>query len=110
MAGCIKKIYIFIISCVAIISLSACNNGREGDIMPDGTREITRYYKNGHVRCIYHLKNDSVYTGEFKQFYKSGKIQSSSWFVDGLNSGPQTEYYKNGKIKWILHCTMGKED
>lgn len=53
---------------------------------------------------------NSVFDGEWINYYKSGKIEQKGFRVKGIEQGEYTAYYENGLVK--MHVTMlnGKPD
>lgn len=53
---------------------------------------------------------NSVFDGEWINYYKSGKVEQKGFRSNGMDEGEHTLYYENGLVK--MHCTMlnGKEN
>lgn len=76
-----------------------------------GRKPFRDYYSTGELQCeggyITIDPNDdskSVFSGEWENFYKSGKVEQRGFRVNGLAQGDYTTYYENGLIRY--HATM----
>lgn len=52
----------------------------------------------------------SVFDGETTRYFKSGKIEGKSTFVNGISEGEYTSYYENGLVKKHAYFKNGKLD
>ena len=61
--------------------------------------------KNG----VWYFRN-AVYTGQFIDYYYSGRKEGEGIFKNGKVDGPRTRYYQNGKISTEGHYSDGIEN
>ncbi|WP_317897781.1 toxin-antitoxin system YwqK family antitoxin [Aurantibacillus circumpalustris] len=62
-------------------------------------KKVTSYYDNSKVIFSKGKKENGKMTGEWKFFYRSGKLESIEHYVDDRPVGDYTKYYENGQIK-----------
>jgi len=70
------------------------NNGGKEVIEGD----YKRFFRSGKVKVTGKFVGGNM-TGAFKQFYENGAQESITSFVGGRKQGQQVEYYENGRIK-----------
>ncbi len=54
-------------------------------------------FEDKNIHCIYNLSN-GMFNGQYKSFYKNGKIKASGKFADNSRNGIWTLWSKDGKI------------
>jgi antitoxin component YwqK of YwqJK toxin-antitoxin module len=61
----------------------------------------TLFYKNGKIKEIGMMSEylDTLKYGEWKYFYKTGKLKMVENYVEGVKWGEYLEYHKNGFLK-----------
>lgn len=75
------------------------------------------FYSTGELQGEAHFitidkldDSKSVWDGETKTYYKSGKIRSLNRWKNGIREGEQTEYFENGLIFRRYNMKCGKID
>lgn len=60
--------------------------------------EFKTYFKNGKIEMIGHIE-ENLNQGEWKYFYKSGQLESEGNFSNDLPDGEWKWFYEDGNIK-----------
>lgn len=103
-----KKILLFF---VAILLLVSCSEKLTEKVMatyPDGTSKVvhyydkndqcvkeTEYYESGQVKMEGGMK-DGKMDGEWTAYFIDGRVQSHGFFKDGKRTGAAQVFYSNG--------------
>lgn len=70
--------------------------------------EISIYYKKRTVFRVIDLKKGKP-NGKFSEFYETGELKETGFYVNGLRDGIWKEFYKGGKIKSKGKYTKGEK-
>ncbi len=77
--------------------------GKDGKRIPmipieNETAKIVGYFKNGKVAREFEMKNGE-FVGPYKEYYSTGQIFESQFYLNDERHGEFKAYYPNGKIK-----------
>lgn len=75
---------------------------------PDSLLQIPSTKQMERIEGKWHLKNNPVsYSGEFRDYYLTGKLQGKGSLVDGKLEGTRWLYYKDGQLSELLNYKNG---
>jgi uncharacterized RDD family membrane protein YckC len=68
----------------------------------DSAKVIRNYYSNGKLESETYYK-DGLLTGTYREYYEDGKLKEEINYVDGKRNGIMTSWYSNGKKEAELY-------
>lgn len=87
----------FILFVCLVVCLVNCNSNKTKN----------SYYENGNLKGIYSVDKHGNYKGEFKEFYRNGKVKRVGFYRNGKYDGELIEFYPNGDTLRIVHYSDG---
>jgi len=70
---------------------------------------VKDYYSNGKVKTEWGCK-DGQLSGITKLYYRNGKLEKKSYYVNDVRQGATTGYYESGALKSICNYKDGELD
>ena len=97
------KILLKIVLLTCVSSLVACSD----------KEEIIEKYNNGKVKAIYYKQNNLL-SGEFKSYYKDGKLKAEHIYKNGVKVDSSVYYYwgkniENGRRRVVYYSKVEKD-
>jgi antitoxin component YwqK of YwqJK toxin-antitoxin module len=65
-------------------------------------------YESGEIRRQFKFRDER--TQLYRSFFKNGNIEATWNYIDGIQSGEETEFDENGNIKAKRNYSQGKQD
>lgn len=87
------------------VSLANCVFHKKGSSIPFKGIIYTNYLLGGK-KLVISVEN-GVFNGDYKMYYKNGKIKSEGTFLYGDSDGKEINYYKSGVISSIINYQNG---
>lgn len=63
--------------------------------------EYKEYFDNGTLKISGYKNSNGQKEEQWKEYYKSGKLQFIRFFKDGKLEGERQQYYEDGKLRSI---------
>ncbi len=83
-----KNKYLFIL--ILFLIFLSCEN----------LKEKKYYYDTGELKIIEFLDSSNKRSGEYKEFFKSGKVKVKSRYLNGKLTDTHYEYFENGNVNY----------